>query len=993
MTLAWTQNTLPAPFDAERCKTGFERWAELARKPMWEDQAEHFAKLAKEPAHHAVLAALFGNSPYLTSLALRDPDVIVNAFENGLDHAFAAALEDVSISAKAAGTDQANAMMKVRRAKRRAALVIALADISNSWDLVKITAAISTMAETTLNYTLAHCLSATARQRNLDIPHPDDPLRDCGIFTIGMGKLGANELNYSSDIDLIFLFDGSKIAWIDRDRIQQILVRMVRDVTRIMEERTGDGYVFRTDLRLRPDPASTPPIMSAMAAETYYETVGQNWERAAMIKARIVAGDYEAGQDFLDILRPFVWRKHLDFLAIQDIHSIKRQINAHRGGSKVTIPGHNIKLGRGGIREIEFFAQTQQLIWGGRELSLRCRSTCEALRELCEFKQISEKVRDELIEAYQFLRNVEHRLQMTNDQQTQTLPESEEGLAALACFLGYNDCETFKSDLLGYLRRVESHYAELFEEDSPLGGTEGSLVFTGSEDDPETIRQLQQMGFENAGMISSTVRGWHHGRYRATRSRRAREILTELMPTLLTSLSETTNPDMAFRAFDEFLKGLPAGVQLFSLLTANPELLRLLAKIAGTAPRMAKYLGRNASVLDYVLMSGFNDELPDATTMLEQLNEQLSQPGAEMVEQWLDIARRWANDQKFRIDVQTIHNRHTPHQAGRALADVADVSIRGLFPRIAEDFSQKHGGFDEGGLAVFALGKHGGQELSPGSDLDMVFVYDVPEGCEESDGEKPLSPGHYFIRLSQRYINALSAPTAEGILFETDLRLRPSGSKGPLACHFNSFDGYQTNEAWTWEHMALTRLRPVFGPEKLQQKVMESTRRVLCKKRDFHKLVRDVYDMRNRMAANKGSDQAWDIKLRRGGLVDLEFIAQFLQLNHAHDHPGILSSTTRKVFKRLGKAGILPPEEAAWLANASSFWLALQAMLRLTTEGRFSPENASADLREMLTAAGQCEDFAELEQKLSDTAERVKQVYDRLITNPAEELGPVPPVN
>ncbi|PKR55270.1 bifunctional [glutamine synthetase] adenylyltransferase/[glutamine synthetase]-adenylyl-L-tyrosine phosphorylase [Thalassospira marina] len=989
MTLAWTQNTLPAPFDAERCKTGFERWAELARKPIWENQAAQFAELAENPAHRNVLGALFGNSPYLTSLALRDPDMIAIAFNDGLDKAFDTALADVSQPASAAGTDQATAMMQVRRAKRRAALVIALADISNSWDLVKITAAISKTAETTLNYTLAHCLSATARQRSLDLPNPDDPLRDCGIFAIGMGKLGANELNYSSDIDLIFLYDGEKIGWLAPDRMQQILVRMVRDITRIMEERTGDGYVFRTDLRLRPDPASTPPIMSALAAETYYETVGQNWERAAMIKARIVGGDYKAGQDFLKILRPFVWRKHLDFLAIQDIHSIKRQINALRGGSKVNVPGHNIKLGRGGIREIEFFAQTQQLIWGGRELSLRCRSTCEALRELCKFKQISETVRDELIEAYEFLRNVEHRLQMTNDQQTQTLPESEEGLAALACFLGYDDCEGFKNDLMVYLRRVESHYAELFEEDSPLGGTEGSLVFTGNEDDPETLRQLQQMGFENATMVSSTVRGWHHGRYRATRSRRAREILTELMPTLLTSLSETTNPDMAFRAFDEFLKGLPAGVQLFSLFTANPELLRLLATIAGTAPRMAKYLGRNASVLDYVLMSGFNDELPDAATMLDQLNEQLSQPGAEMVEQWLDIARRWANDQKFRIDVQTIHNRHTPHQAGKALADVADVSIRGLFPRIAADFAQKHGGFDEGGLAVFALGKHGGQELSPGSDLDMVFVYDVPEGCEESDGEKPLSPGHYFIRLSQRYINALSAPTAEGVLFETDLRLRPSGSKGPLACHFNSFDSYQTNEAWTWEHMALTRLRPVFGPEKLQQKVMESTRRVLRKERDFHKLVRDVFDMRNRMAASKGSDQAWDIKLRRGGLVDLEFIAQYLQLNHAHNHPEILSPTTRKVFKKLGKAGILPAEEAAWLANASSFWLALQAMVRLTTEGRFSPENASADLRGMLAGAGQCEDFSELEKKLADTAERVKQVYDRLITEPAEKLGPI----
>jgi glutamate-ammonia-ligase adenylyltransferase len=984
VSLSWIKSPLPAPFDPERCKTGFERWSDLAAKPVWEHLADKIARIAQPGPEHDVLAALFGNSPYLTNLALRDPDMICLAFEDGLDAAFDQALAEVSIAANAAGTDQTKAMMEVRKTKRRAALVIALADISLHWDLLKITDAISRTAETTLNYALAHCLSATAKLRKLDLPHPDDPLRDCGIYAIGMGKLGARELNYSSDIDLIFLYDGEKIDWIDPDRIQQILVRMVRDVTRLMEERTGDGYVFRTDLRLRPDPASTPPILSDLAAETYYETVGQNWERAAMIKARIVAGDYESGNTFLEILRPFIWRKHLDFLAIQDIHSIKRQINAHKGGSKVNVPGHNIKLGRGGIREIEFFAQTQQLIWGGREVSLRCKSTCAALRELCDFGQITEDVRDELLEAYVFLRTVEHRLQMINDQQTQTLPESEEGLTALACFLGYDGLEAFRTDLLKHLRRVESHYAELFEEDIPLGDADGNLVFTGGEDDPDTIEHLRQMGFDNAPYISSTVRGWHHGRYRATRSRRAREILTELMPTLLKSLSETTNPDMAFRAFDDFLKGLPAGVQLFSLFTANPELLRLLAQIAGTAPRLAKYLGRNAGVLDFVLMSGFHDSLPDAEAMLEELEELLAR--ADMVEDWLDIARRWANDQKFRIDVQTIQNRQTPHQAGRALADVADVSIRALFPRIAEDFATKHGYFDEGGLAVFALGKHGGQELSPGSDLDMVFVYDVPEAAEESDGEKPLSPGHYFIRLSQRYINALSAPTAEGVLFETDLRLRPSGSKGPLACHFHSFSAYQKTEAWTWEHMALTRLRPVYGPENLKQKVMECTREVLCQQRDADKLVAEVYNMRNRMNASKGTDHAWDIKMRRGGLVDLEFIAQYLQLRHAHDHPDILSQTTRDVFERLGKEGILPTEEAAFLADAGSFWLALQAMLRLTTEGRFDPANASTDLRRMLASAGHCEDFGALESKLEETAQRICDIYDRLIATPAQKV-------
>ncbi len=986
MSLSWITPDLPKPFDAERCKHGFERWTALADRPQFENMAEQIGDIAANSPKRDVLAALFGNSPYLANLCLRDPDIICLIFDQGLDTAFKTALDPVRNSADAAPLDQAKTMMMVRQAKRRAALVIAIADICKAWTLDKITSAISETAEITLEFTLAHCLSATAKLRKFDLPHPDDPLRDCGIFAIGMGKLGAGELNYSSDIDLIFLFDHEVVTYIDPDRLQQDLVRMVRDVTRIMEERTGDGYVFRTDLRLRPDPASTPPILSMLAAETYYETVGQNWERAAMIKARIVAGDKKSGRIFLEILRPYVWRKHLDFLAIKDIHSIKRQINAHKGGSKVDIPGHNIKLGRGGIREIEFFAQTQQLIWGGREIALRCKATCEALRELTKFGQVSEKTRDEMLDAYEFLRTVEHRLQMTNDQQTQTLPDTEDGLHALATFLGYPTLDGFKADLLRHLRAVESNYAELFEDDAPLAGSTGNLVFTGTEDDPDTLENLRQMGFENATNVSITVRGWHHGRYRATRSRRAREILTELMPTLLNALSQTTNPDMAFRAFDEFLKGLPAGVQLFSLVTANPELLELLAQIAGTAPRMAKYLGRNAGVLDYVLMSGFHDELPDEDTMLSELNARLSRE--DMVEDWLDTARRWANDQKFRIDVQTIQNRHTPHQAGRTLADIADVAIRALFPRIANDFAIKHGAFDTGGLAVFALGKHGGQELSPGSDLDMIFVYDVPEDAEESNGEKPLTPGHYFIRLSQRYINALSAPTAEGVLFETDLRLRPSGNKGPLATHFKSFEAYQLNEAWTWEHMALTRLRPVYGPQELCDKVMATTHSVLQKQRNPDDLLRDVYDMRNRMDAGKGNNHPWAIKMRRGGLVDLEFIAQYLQLAHAYSHPEILSPTTRAVFRNLGKAGILEAEEATFLANAGSFWLALQAMLRLTTEGPFEPENASTDLRRMLARAGQCDDFDTLQTKLEETAIRIKAIYDRLITEPAEKLPP-----
>src|SRR6185437_13366199 len=782
---------------------------------------------AAEPAGHRLLAALFGNSPFLTQCCLKEPDFLLRLAQQGPDAIFAEL--DQSLNRHfPAPEDQPGLMRALRIAKRRAALLVAVADIAGSWPLARVTHALSDIAEASLSQVVRHLLAAAATAGEIELAHPTEPERDSGLIVLGMGKLGAFELNYSSDVDLIVLFDAAKLRYVGRRSPAQFFVRLAQDVVRIMAERTADGYVFRTDLRLRPDPASTPPALSVSAALTYYESAGQNWERAALIKARPVAGDRAAGAEFLAELRPFLWRKNLDFAAIEDIHSIKRQINAHRGGGRIAVAGHNIKLGRGGIREIEFFAQTQQLIWGGRLAELRQAATCDALAALADAGRISGETAAELTQAYRFLRRVEHRLQMIDDAQTHSLPYYAAGLTRLAIFLGYPSLAAFSAELLRHLSAVESRYAALFEEAPTLSAT-GNLVFTGSEDDPDTLKTIAGLGFADPPAVTAIIRGWHHGRYRATRSQRARELLTELVPPLLRAFGASANPDVAFVRFDQFLARLPAGVQLFSLFYNNAALLDLVAEIMAAGPRIADELARRPGLLDSVLAEGFFAPLPPRADIAVELDRMLG--GARHYEEVLDLARRWVSERKFQIGVQMLHDRLDGERAGAALADIAEVAIAGLLPRVTDAFAQSHGTVSGAALAVLGLGKLGSREMTVTSDLDLIIVYDAPDGIELSDGERPLPVSTYFARLSQRFINAITAITPEGSLYEVDMRLRPSGTKGPLASSLAAFRRYHAELAWTWEQMALTRARVVGGPAALGDEIMASVRDVLLRPR------------------------------------------------------------------------------------------------------------------------------------------------------------------
>ncbi|WP_119393016.1 bifunctional [glutamine synthetase] adenylyltransferase/[glutamine synthetase]-adenylyl-L-tyrosine phosphorylase [Taklimakanibacter lacteus] len=948
---------LPPPADPEAAARA---WVELRGAG-----ADLVAFEAKRP----LVEAVFGGSPFLRDLMLRD-----SAFAARILSADPKPLLDEVIAGLSAEADDEQELRRLlRRSRNRAALIIALADIGGAWSLDEVTDALTRFAEAALNAALNWLLRDALRTGKLTTLDEADP----GYTILGMGKFGAHELNYSSDIDLIVLYDPQTARLAEGVDPSTFFVRLTKRLVVLLQDVTEDGYVFRVDLRLRPDPRATQIAISIEAAAIYYENQGQNWERAAMIKARAVAGDLALGTEFLDRLTPYIWRKYLDFAAIADVQSLKRQIHAVKGHGTIAILGHNIKLGRGGIREIEFFVQTQQLIAGGRNPKLRGRRTVDMLAALAEAKWITPEASAELTQAYRFLREIEHRIQMVADEQTQTLPEDEAAFASLARFAGFADAASFEQRLRATFELVQGHYAALFKDAEELGTESGSLVFTGGEDDPETLETLTRMGFKRASEIAAMVRSWHFGRYAATRSAKARELLTEIMPALLTSLARSGDADQAFIAFDRFLAGLPAGVQLFSLLKTRSALLDLIGIILGTAPRLAQELSQRPKVLDAVLDPGFFGSLPKAAEITHLVNA--ATPPETIIDEVVDRVRVVAKEQAFRIGVRILSATVGAAEAGGAFSDLADVVLSRLHEAVIREMVERHGKVEGGRSAIVAMGKLGGREMTAGSDLDLILIFDHDEDAEPSDGKRPLAAGQYFTRLTQRLISAVTAPTAEGVLYEVDMRLRPSGNKGPVATSLVSFTDYHRDQAWTWESLALTRARVVAGDPALAEKIGGVIREALCRSRDTPKITADVIDMRRLMLRENAPYGVWDIKRAQGGLVDIEFIAQYLQITHAQRLPDILNVTTFRALERLQGAGLLPEEDGRILREACLLYQRLTQVLRLCVSGPYDPRSVPSGLNRIVASASAMPDIGSAEALLGETQGRVAGLFARLV--------------
>jgi glutamate-ammonia-ligase adenylyltransferase len=971
--------------------------ATCALRPMSQTDAKSVLSSLKDIAKsHPDIAALLASdtplkdfvvaalslSPYLRDTAVSHPQVLVQALGRPLIPHLQACIHQARDAWKGADTGKAltdaEIMTRLRQAKRDIAFAIALADLARVFDARETTRWLSEFAGAAVSAAIDHLLLSAHDAGKLhvaDVAHPSD---QSGVVVLGMGKLGAFELNYSSDIDLVVFYEPQARLITSPDDAPETFARLLRRLIRILQERSGDGYVFRTDLRLRPDPGATPLAIPVEAAMLYYESRGQNWERAAFIKARPVAGDIDAGEAFLRELTPFMFRKYLDYAAIADIHSIKRQIHAHKGHGEIAVKGHNIKLGRGGIREIEFFVQTQQLIAGGRMQELRLRATEPMLQGLARANWIDTTTAEELISAYWFLRDVEHRVQMVRDEQTHVLPTTDAELKRIAYMMGFADVAAFSTELSRVLKTVERRYAQLFEQEAKLSTETGNLVFTGQRDDPDTLETLRKLGFERPQDVSRTIRTWHYGRYRATQSVEARERLTELTPELLRVFGQNKRADEALLRFDHFIAGLPAGIQLFSLLGNNPGLLSLIVNIMSSAPRLADIIASKPHVFDGMLDPRLLAELPTRDYLAERIKGFLAT--ARHYEEILDRLRIIASEQRFLIGIRLLTGVITGAQAGHAFTDLADLIITAALDAVLHEVETAHGKFPGGRVAVIGMGKLGSHELTAGSDVDIILLYDYDDEKGDSDGAKPLDSIRYFTRVTQRLIAALSAPTAEGVLYEVDMRLRPSGNKGPVATRINAFAKYQREEAWTWEHMALTRARALCGEESLIAEVGTIFSEVLGERRDVAKVTADVAEMRGLIDKEKPPNDVWDFKLIPGGLVDIEFIAQYLALiaparGFAAPRGG---TSTADVLSLLGP-DLMAPADLDAVQEALVLFTDLSQIVRLCIEGDLELKNAPAGLVELLCRAGDAPDIKVLEADIRLKSKAVRRIFQATV--------------
>ncbi len=932
------------------------------------------ALLADKPTVNKLLESLAESSPYLWDLASRQPGWLLRLLRANPDQHLATILAEHGLAA-ASSKDATQAMQLLRRMKAEAALLIALADIGGVWPVMKAARALTDLADTAVDAAARFVLAEATRAGRLTPKDKSQPEIGSGYIVLAMGKMGAFELNYSSDIDLIVLYNPAVPALPEDVEPSTLFVRLTQRLVKLLQERTADGYVFRTDLRLRPDPASTAVAISTAAAVSYYESVGQNWERAAMIKARACAGDIAAGETILNELAPFVWRKYLDFAAVADVHAMKRQINAYRGHGEIAVEGHNIKLGRGGIREIEFFAQTQQLIAGGRNPGLRDRDTLTTLEKRCDDKWIDVAARDALKEAYCFLRVVEHRLQMVNDEQTQTLPDERAKLERFARFLGFANRDAFAEVLLGHLDKVQHYYARLFEKtpdvDRPV------LAFPPDVDDIKTLDRLSELGFRAPLEASSIIRHWLSDSHRSFKSEAARMHLEALLPALLEHLARTDNPNATLVLFDHFLANLHSPARLLSLLRQNPELIALIVLVLGIAPRLGDTLARHPQVMDALVDPSFFGALPDDVALGQRLDAALAQ--ARYDEDLLERIRMFGLEYMFLIGVRILSGTVTARQAGEAFARLADAVLRAVHRAIADNFSMTHGHMSAEETAVVAMGKLGGCEMTAASDLDLILIYDFDERVPESNGVRPLYGAQYFARLTQRLINALTAQTNYGALYQVDMRLRPSGRAGPLATRLDGFAAYQDTEAWTWEHMALTRARVVSASPAFKLRVQSVIQDILRRPRDADLAAGDVVEMRAAIAKEKGDRERWDLKYAAGGLIDIEFISQYLQLIHAHRLPDILDTSTARVLEKAWELRVLAAEDAEALRAAVQLYHDLTQILRLCLPGAFDPKTAGAGLLRLLARAADVPDFATLDATLIDTQAKVRESFVRIL--------------
>jgi glutamate-ammonia-ligase adenylyltransferase len=872
------------------------------------------------------------HAPYLRQqLAAREP--VAAALEAGsLAGALAAAARE--------GDDAPDLMAALRRERNALSLALGVGDLAGLLSLEEVVQSLSAFADAAIDRAVA---AAIAERTPGEAPR--------GFAVIGMGKLGSHELNYSSDVDLIFLFDPATLPRRPREDAGEAAARIGKRVADLLQKKTEDGFAFRVDLRLRPSPEVTPIALPVGAAIGYYESSALPWERAAFIRARFVAGDEKVGRYFLDAIHPFVWRRSLDFGAIGEIQSITRRIRDHYAQGQAFGPGYDLKRGRGGIREIEFFAQIHQLIHGGRDPALRVPATLDALRLLAESSRIDAEEAAALGESYRLLRTIEHRLQMVEDRQTHELPKSGDALGNVARLHGLEDGEA----LIALVRPAVAAVARAYD---ALDAGEGDLLPEGAE--PLEAR-LAGAGFSDPIAARLRIEGWRSGRVRALRTAQARGAFEAMLPVLVEAFGKAPDPMRAMNRFDQLVERLPSGINFFRLLEAQPELTRILATVLSHAPVLAEQLGRRAELLDTLIDASAFAPVAPVETLIEDFRR--SERAGEDYQLVLDRVRRLVNERRFALGVQLVAAASDPIEVAEGYSRVAEASINVLADAAVAEFEKRHGRVPGSELLILGLGRLGGEALTHASDLDLIYLFSGTHD-NQSDGPKPLRATDYFNRLAPRVTAALSVATAAGPLYEVDTRLRPSGTDGMHAISVETFARYHREQAWTWEHMALARARPVYGSPAARAALREEMLAILRQPRDPAKLVADTRSMRAEIARNKKPSGPFDVKLVPGGLVDLEFAVHTLQLRH-----GIgLDPHLETALAALAEAGLV----ASDIDPALRLLVRILVMIRLVAPAGEPPPEATRPL--VAAACGQ-KDWETLLAACDEARQRIAALW------------------
>ena len=953
------------PHHRDQAEAGIDRLRDAAAR----EGRDELGAALETHAGEVFFSFLCGNSPHLSLLLQRDLELTQALVADPPDAITTRVRGELAGADPAMDRDQL--LTFLRRQRNRVAVLAAVYDCFEICGVMECAELLSDMADHAVRLTVSHLLLDRVERGDLERPDGDR----WGYFVLAMGKHGSRELNYSSDIDLIVLYDPESVRYTGSRTLSDCFVRVTQDLVRILQTRTADGYVFRTDLRLRPDPSSTPVAITVDFALNYYGRFGRTWERTALIKARPVAGDLTAGAAYLERLSPFIWDEALDFTSVEEIRSVSQQIHDFHGHGAVRAAGHNVKLGRGGIREIEFFVHMHQLAHGGRNRRLRGSRLLAMLETLDGEHHIMPRETSALRDSYLFLRRVEHRLQMINDAQTQVLPDSDEGLEHIAAFMGLASAQ----ELVRRIESVAGEVHDLYRTRFNVPESEqdiSAVLLDGPDEHPDAVAKLEAAGFTRAPEAIATFRGWAEGRHESTGSERARTIIREILHEIVDALGRTPDPDRALARMDRFLAALPEDLSFFSMLRANTWLLNLIAVVMGSAPRMADVLEGNPRLLQAVLDPSFFLPIPEREELARELEERLAgrQDAAERVEQ----VAAWAGDRRFQVAVQALENLVTVDEASMGLSDVAGAVIERLLADVLEGMHARHGPLPRGGCAVVARGRLGAGEMTFGSDLDLLVVADFEAGASTA-GPTPIDAPTFYRHAASELTSLLRSPSTYGRLYELDERLRTSGEIELPVSPLDEFSDDHTGAASTSELMSLTRASVVCGDPATSAAVTAAIEGALASPRDPARLHADVARRREAIAAGHPSQDPFDVQHVRGGLVDLESLAQYLRLRHGHESPEVLVGATASCFEALGAAGVIPEEEARFLAGAVRMQRTMQAMLRLTWSQGAPVGNAPAPMRLKLATALECSGLDELDAKLRETQAAAFDIYRRRI--------------